>query len=195
MGQSLCVDISRADSECLARYIHTGDPLHSQALAHSRAPLLTHPCPHCSHSRAPGEQWARLCVFTLQGCVQAARLCRGSPVIQREIPRGVLKMFRWLVLDGVIIQAVQFNTRTNETTMFCNPQKYVAFHLLVPASCKPSTHADCRFCYWMYDTDGNRIILRYVTVMYCREHYTTKSVLYVRLTCLGPRIVNWVFII
>ena len=36
--------------------------------------------PHCSHSRAPGEQWARLCVFTLQGCVQAARLCRGSPV-------------------------------------------------------------------------------------------------------------------
>ena len=24
---------------------------------------------------------AGLCVFTLQGCVQAARLCRGSPVI------------------------------------------------------------------------------------------------------------------
>ena len=54
--------------------------IHSRALAHSRAPLLTQPCPHCSHSRAPGEQWARLCVFTLQGCVQAARLCRGSPV-------------------------------------------------------------------------------------------------------------------
>ena len=58
----------------------TGDPLHSRALAHSRAPLFTQPCPHCSHSRAQGEQWARLCVFTLQGCVQAARLCRGSPV-------------------------------------------------------------------------------------------------------------------
>ena len=58
----------------------TGDPLHSRALAHSRAPLLTQPCSHCSHSRAPGEQWARLCVFTLHGCVQAARLCRGSPV-------------------------------------------------------------------------------------------------------------------
>ena len=58
----------------------TGDPLHSRALADSRAPLFTQPCPHCSHSRAPGEQWARLCVFTLQGCVQAARLCRGSPV-------------------------------------------------------------------------------------------------------------------
>ena len=58
----------------------TGDPLHSRALAHSRAPLFTQPCPHCSHSRAPGEQWARLCVFTLQGCVQAARLCKGSPV-------------------------------------------------------------------------------------------------------------------
>ena len=58
----------------------TGDPLHSRALAHSRAPLSTQPCPHCSHSRAPGEQWARLCVFTLHGCVQAARLCRGSPV-------------------------------------------------------------------------------------------------------------------
>ena len=31
----------------------TGDPLHSRALAHSRAPLFTQPCPHCSHSRAP----------------------------------------------------------------------------------------------------------------------------------------------
>ena len=58
----------------------TGDPLHSRTLAHSRAPLFTQPCTHCSQSRAPGEQWARLCVFTLQGCVQAARLCRGSPV-------------------------------------------------------------------------------------------------------------------
>ena len=58
-----------------------GDPLHSRALAHSCAPLFTQPCPHCSHSCAPGEQWARLCVFMLQGCVQAARLCRGSPVI------------------------------------------------------------------------------------------------------------------
>ena len=68
----------------------TGDPLHSRALAHSRAPLFTQPCPHCSHSRAPGEQWARLCVFTLQGCVQAARLCRGSPVEtgrERERPK------------------------------------------------------------------------------------------------------------
>ena len=61
--------------------LFTGGPLHSRALAHSRAPLFTQPCPHCSHSRAPGEQWARLCVFTLQGCVQAARLCRGSPVL------------------------------------------------------------------------------------------------------------------
>ena len=62
-------------------HILTGDPLHSRALAHSRAQLFTQPCPHCSHSRTPGEQWARLCVFALQGCVQAARLCRGSPVI------------------------------------------------------------------------------------------------------------------
>ena len=72
----------------------TGDPLHSRALAHSRAPLFTQPCPHCSHSRAPGEQWARLCVFTLQGCVQAARLCGGSPVciaskcIMQEVPNS-----------------------------------------------------------------------------------------------------------
>ena len=65
----------------------TGDPLHSRALAHSRAPLFTQPCSHCSHSRAPGEQWARLCVFTLHGCVQAARLCRGSPV-NRELLEG-----------------------------------------------------------------------------------------------------------
>ena len=89
--------------------INTGDPLHSRALAHSRAPLFTQPCPycsysraplftqpcpivhtavpHCSHSRAPGEQWARLCVFTLQGCVQSARLCRGSPVINTTITK------------------------------------------------------------------------------------------------------------
>ena len=66
-------------------YQFTGDPLHSRALAHSRAPLFTQPCPHCSHSRAPGEQWARLCVFTLQGCVQTARLCRGSPVQFNEL--------------------------------------------------------------------------------------------------------------
>ena len=72
---------STDDDITLANPIFTGDPLHSRALAHSRAPLFTQPCPHCSHSRAPGEQWARLCVFTLQGCVQAARLCRGSPVI------------------------------------------------------------------------------------------------------------------
>ena len=70
----------------LEYHISTGDPLHSRALAHSRAPLFTQPCPHCSHSRAPGEQWARLCVFTLQGCVQAARLCRGSPVISGNWP-------------------------------------------------------------------------------------------------------------
>ena len=68
---------------------NTGDPLHSRALAHSRAPLFTQPCPHCSHSRAPGEQWARLCVFTLQGCVQAARLCRGSPVCKWEMQRSL----------------------------------------------------------------------------------------------------------
>ena len=47
-------------------------------------PIVHTTVPHCSHSRAPGEQWARLCVFTLQGCVQAARLCRGSPVHMRH---------------------------------------------------------------------------------------------------------------
>ena len=71
-------------------HIITGDPLHSRALAHSRAPLFTQPCPNCSHSRAPGEQWARLCVFTLQGCVQAARLCRGSPVIMTPVYVSVI---------------------------------------------------------------------------------------------------------
>ena len=87
--------------------IVTGDPLHSRALAHSRALLFTQPCPHCSHSRAPGEQWARLCVFTLQGCVQAARLCRGSPVIvstQNMISDGLQRVLRqgtcwfWMLL-------------------------------------------------------------------------------------------------
>ena len=77
-------------------YNITGDPLHSRALAHSRAPLFTQPCPHCSHSRAPGEQWARLCVFTLQGCVQAARLCRGSPV---NIYSALARRYRSLALS------------------------------------------------------------------------------------------------
>ena len=63
-------------------------------------PLFTQPCPHCSHSRAPGEQWARLCVFTLQGCVQAARLCRGSPVELLSLPydmnsTGLKKYIQW----------------------------------------------------------------------------------------------------
>ena len=60
--------------------------------------LLTQPCPHCSHSRAPGEQWALLCVFTLQGCVQAARLCRGSPVMICFITY-LIKAVRILFID------------------------------------------------------------------------------------------------
>ena len=77
-------DAKQACDTCrshIVMHMITGDPLHSRALAHSRAPLFTQPCTHCSHSRAPGEQWARLCIFALQGCVQAARLCRGSPVM------------------------------------------------------------------------------------------------------------------
>ena len=75
--------------------MNTDDPLHSRALAHSRAPLFTQPCPHCSHSRAPWEQWARLCVFTSQGCVQAARLCRGSPVMKPLTRVNLLWRFCW----------------------------------------------------------------------------------------------------
>ena len=101
----------------------TGDPLHSRALAHSRAPLFTQPCPHCSHSRAPGEQWARLCVFTLHGCVQAARLCRGSPVTTRRVdgnavtrvPKSILylKVTKWLVFtSGHPIDSHPFRSMT-----------------------------------------------------------------------------------
>ena len=78
---STCACDLSSTSKLTVCLIITGDPLHSRALAHSCAPLFTQPCSHCSHSRALGEQWARLCVFTLHGCVQAARLCRGSPVI------------------------------------------------------------------------------------------------------------------
>ena len=80
-----------------AGHLHTAVPhcSHSRApIVHTAVPpLFTQPCPivhtavpHCSHSRAPGEQWARLWVFTLQGCLQAAWLCRGSPVY----PCGIL---------------------------------------------------------------------------------------------------------
>ena len=72
-----------------AGHLHTAVP----HCSHSRAPLFTQSCSHCSHSRAPGEQWARLCVFTLHGCVQAARLCRGSPVSSRPF-KFVLYQFR-----------------------------------------------------------------------------------------------------
>ena len=81
--------VTQTLSVLLIAVIFTGDPLHNRALAHSRALLFTQPCPHCSHSRAPGEQWARLCVFTLQGCVQAARLCRGSPVILQSMEENL----------------------------------------------------------------------------------------------------------
>ena len=85
------------------RYDITGDPLHSRALAHSRAPLFTQPCSHCSHSRAPGEQWARLCVFTLHGCVQAARLCRGSPVDM------VLSCYNWRCCSEIHLYKLDYN--------------------------------------------------------------------------------------
>ena len=78
----------------------TGDPLHSRALAHSRAPLFTQPCPHCSHSSTPGEQWAGQCVFTLQGCVQAAQLCRGSPVMVQPLKFEMDKQFHSTHYNG-----------------------------------------------------------------------------------------------
>ena len=85
--------------------VNTGDPLHSRALAHSRAPLFTQPCPHCSHSRTPGEQCARLCVFTLQGCVRAAWLFRGSPVVNWMIEiRGYGHIFMMTSSNGNIFR-------------------------------------------------------------------------------------------
>ena len=118
----------------------TGDPLHSRALAHSRAPLLTQPCPHCSHSRAPGEQWARLCVFTLQGCVQAARLCRGSPVklcsCNEHHPCDSIKLwgissgFQWNIQRcydrGIHCLSSFFGCQTREDTLVCDLEDLVA---------------------------------------------------------------------
>ena len=98
----------------------TGDPLHSRALAHSRAPLFTQPCPRCSHNRASGKQWARLCLFTLQGCVQAARLCRGSPVnllahkglfVHWSKGWGVLSFSERLVLNNNYFYLFRWTTR------------------------------------------------------------------------------------
>ena len=98
--------------------ISTGDPLHSRALAHSRAPLFTQPCPHCSHSRAPGEQWARLCVFTLQGCVQAARLCRGSPVISKLFEKVVFTQLYDFFHKNQLFYSSQYGFRKLHSTEF-----------------------------------------------------------------------------
>ena len=94
-------------------YIYTVDPLHSRALAHNRAPLFTQPCPHCSHSRAPGEQWPRLCVFTLQGCVQAAWLCRGSPVFMDLLVREIHWRLMWKAIPIAWLHRVCETWTTN----------------------------------------------------------------------------------
>ena len=64
----------------------TGDPLHSRALAHSRAPLFTQPCPHCSHNRENNEHGC-VCLrcraeCKLPGCVEDhpwVRICPKCP--------------------------------------------------------------------------------------------------------------------
>ena len=47
--------------------IFTGDPLHSRALAHSRAPLFTQPCPGRTMSTAV--------------CIYVAGLCASFPAV------------------------------------------------------------------------------------------------------------------
>ena len=79
--------------------------LHSQALAHSRAPLFTQPCPHCSHSRAPivhtavhRENNEHGCVYLrcravckLPGCVE------GHPWIQKLLNCQQRDDARWVL--------------------------------------------------------------------------------------------------
>ena len=118
----------------------TGDPLHSRALAHSRAPLFTQPCPHCSHSRAPGEQWARLCVFTLQGCVQTARLCRGSPVNRLTCTKPQQNKKAFIV---ILILGMYF--------LFCSNVKYAQGTLLIDINYLHTRRPDqikAVICWW-----------------------------------------------
>ena len=65
--------------------LYTAGHLHT-AVPHcwySRAPIVHTAVPPLFTQPCPGEQWARLCVFTLQGCVQAARLCRWPVVMYK----------------------------------------------------------------------------------------------------------------
>ena len=53
----------------------TGDPLHNRALAHSRAPLFTQPCPPLFTQPCPGR------TMSTAVCIYVARLCASCPAV------------------------------------------------------------------------------------------------------------------
>ena len=61
----------------VALYIYnvTGDPLHSRALAHSRAPLLTQPCPPLFTQPCHGR------TISTAVCIYVAGLCASCPAV------------------------------------------------------------------------------------------------------------------
>ena len=149
----------------------TGDPLHSRALAHSRAPLFTQPCTHCSHSRAPGEQWVRLCVFTLQGCVQAAWLCRGSPVVL-----GHHWFSKWLVT--CLYMFLLENFAPKELTP-CHSLVFPSWSIKVTflspgvATCNTETAQVCKVI--QCRTVITWLFFFQIQILYCINSYTLRS--------------------
>ena len=95
------------------QYISTGDPLHSRALAHSRAPLLTQPYPHCSQSRAPGNGCVYLrcrAVCKLPGCVE------GHPWFPRHTPGQSNNEQPVVWLQRTILQSINYSIMTNHNS-------------------------------------------------------------------------------
>ena len=70
-----CGDYDWITSPWCRIYNVTGDPLHSRALAHSRAPLLTQPCPPLFTQPCHGR------TISTAVCIYVAGLCASCPAV------------------------------------------------------------------------------------------------------------------
>ena len=80
-----CVCIKLRECFFLARD-DTGDPLHSRAACTQPCNVNTHSRAHCSPGARLCEQWGHGCVNNGARLCASARLCRGSPVDEWDVP-------------------------------------------------------------------------------------------------------------